>query len=245
MTFFKNKNHDVDFNNLPSHIGIIMDGNGRWAKKRGLPRSAGHAAGAETFKKITTYCGEIGIKYLTVYAFSTENWNRPQSEVDALMRLLSEYLSRAYDELRGKNVRVRVIGERYMLSQKLLSEIEALEKHTEKNTGLQLNLALSYGGRQEIVHAAKECARRVESGEISPDDITCDMMSSYMYTAGQDAPDLIIRPSGEKRTSNFLLWQSAYSEYWFSHIMWPSFKEKHLLEAIAEYQKRNRRFGAL
>ncbi len=245
MTFFKKKTHDVDFDNLPRHIGIIMDGNGRWAKKRGLPRSAGHAAGAETFKKITTYCGEIGIKYLTVYAFSTENWNRPQSEVDALMCLLSEYLSRAYDELRGKNVRVRVIGERYMLSEKLLSEIEALEKHTEKNMGLQLNLALSYGGRQEIVHAAKKCAERVKNGEISPEDITCDMMSSYMYTAGQDDPDLIIRPSGEKRTSNFLLWQSAYSEYWFSHVMWPSFKEKHLLEAIAEYQKRNRRFGAL
>ena len=216
MTFFKKKTHDVDFDNLPRHIGIIMDGNGRWAKKRGLPRSAGHAAGAETFKKITTYCGEIGIKYLTVYA-----------------------------ELRGKNVRVRVIGERYMLSEKLLSEIEALENHTEKNMGLQLNLALSYGGRQEIVHAAKKCAERVKNGEISPEDITCDMMSSYMYTAGQDDPDLIIRPSGEKRTSNFLLWQSAYSEYWFSHVMWPSFKEKHLLEAIAEYQKRNRRFGAL
>lgn len=245
MSFFKRKKTEVDFDNLPKHIGIIMDGNGRWAKRRGLPRSAGHAAGAETFKRITTFCGDIGISYLTVYAFSTENWNRPKEEVDALMRLLDDYLERAYDELRGKDVKVRVIGERHMLSDALLQKIEALEKHTAHLNKLTLNLAISYGGRQEIVNAAKRCAEAAVKGEIKPEDITEDMMSSYMYTAGQPDPDLIIRPSGEKRSSNFMVWQSAYAEYWFSNVMWPAFSKNDLLEAIHEYQKRSRRFGAL
>ncbi len=246
MIFLKKKKiFGVDYDNLPQHIGIIMDGNGRWAKKRGLPRSAGHAKGAANFKKMVTFCGEIGIKVLTVYAFSTENWMRPPDEVEALMKLLDEYLERAYAELEGKNVKVLIIGERNMLSDDLLSKVQALEEHTINNTGLKLNIALSYGGRQEIVHAARECAKKVAKGEIAPEDIDEHMINSYMYTVGQPDPDLIIRPSGEKRTSNFLLWQSAYSEYWFSNIMWPQFSEKDLLSAIAEYQGRNRRFGAL
>ncbi|MBQ7718221.1 MAG: isoprenyl transferase [Clostridia bacterium] len=238
----KNKKHEGE---MPKHIGIIMDGNGRWARRRGLPRSAGHAAGAENFKRIVTFCGEIGIAYLTVYAFSTENWNRPQAEVDEIMRLMDIYLDDSYKELEGKNVVVKIIGERGMLTQKLQDKIAALEKHTSKNTGLVLNIALSYGGRQEIVHAAKECARLAAEGKISPDDIDEEMVSSHIYTAGQPDPDFIIRPSGEKRLSNFLTWQSAYSEFWFSDIMWPAFTKKHLMEAIEEYQKRNRRFGAL
>ncbi|MBO4898470.1 MAG: isoprenyl transferase [Clostridia bacterium] len=245
MSFFHRKKTEVDFDHLPKHIGIIMDGNGRWAKRRGLPRSAGHARGAEKFKEITTFCGDIGISYVTVYAFSTENWNRPKAEVDALMRLLDEYLERAYDELRGKDVKVRVIGERHMLSDSLLQKIEALEKHTAHKKELTLNLAVSYGGRQEIVNAAKTLAEKAKNGEINPEDITEDTMSSLMYTAGQPDPDLIIRPSGEKRSSNFMVWQSAYSEYWFSNVMWPAFTKNDLLEAIHEYQKRQRRFGAL
>jgi len=245
MNIFKKKVHKIDKENLPRHIGIIMDGNGRWAKKRGLPRSAGHARGAANFKKIVTYCGEIGIEVLTVYAFSTENWKRPKEEIRGLMRLLEEYLDSAYDELEGKNVRVLIIGERDMLSENLLVKIKKLEEHTKNNTGLRLNIALSYGGRQEIVHAARECAKKAAAGEFAPEDIDEKMISSFMYTAGQPDPDLIIRPSGEKRTSNFLLWQSAYSEYWFSNIMWPQFSEKDLLSAIADYQGRSRRYGAL
>lgn len=233
----------VDFSALPKHIGIIMDGNGRWAKRRGLARSVGHSAGAETFKKIVTVCGEIGISYLTVYAFSTENWGRPKSEVDNLMKLLSDYIRRSYDELSGKNVKVKIIGEREMLSEKLLSEICDLEEHTKNNTGLTLNIALSYGGRSEIVHAARVCAEKCASGEMKVEDITEDTLSSFMYTASQPDPDLIIRPSGEMRTSNFLLWQSAYSEYCFMNVLWPSFSKKDLLEAIYLFQQRNRRFG--
>ena len=244
MIFLKKKKPHID-GNLPKHIGIIMDGNGRWAKRRGLPRSAGHAAGAENFKKIVTFCGEIGIAYLTVYAFSTENWNRPDAEVEEIMKLMDVYLDRSYAELRGKNVKVRIIGERDMLSDALNKKITALEKHTENNTGLVLNIALSYGGRQEIAYAARECAKMVRDGKISPDDIDEKMISEHIYTAHQPDPDLIIRPSGEKRLSNFMIWQAAYSEFWYSDIMWPAFKEKYLIEAIREYQNRNRRFGAL
>lgn len=240
---FGNIEKKVNFDALPEHIGIIMDGNGRWAKKRGLARSIGHSAGAENFKRIVTVCGEIGISYLTVYAFSTENWGRPKAEVDNLMKLLSEYLRRSYEELKEKNVKVKIIGEREMLSDKLNEEITALEKHTANNTGLTLNIALSYGGRKEIVHAAKCCAEKCINGEISPEDIDETMISSFMYTDSQPDPDLIIRPSGEMRTSNFLLWQSAYSEYCFMDVLWPSFSKKDLLEAIYRFQNRDRRFG--
>lgn len=245
MIFGRKRKQETETRILPKHIGIIMDGNGRWAKKRGLPRTSGHAVGAETFKKIVTICGEMGLSHLTVYAFSTENWSRPQKEVDAIMKLLGEYLERSYAELAGKNVKVRIIGERNMLSDELIKQIEALEKHTENNTGLQLNIALSYGGKHEIAHAARECAKMVAEGKISPDDITVDMLSEYMYTAGQPDVDLVIRPSGEKRTSNFMVWQSAYAEYWFSNVLWPDFDKKHLLEAIDEFSGRNRRFGGV
>ena len=240
---FKKYDKKIDFNRLPQHIGIIMDGNGRWAKKRGLSRSMGHSAGAENFKRIVTVCGEIGISYLTVYAFSTENWGRPQDEVDNLMRLLSDYLRKSKEELAEKNVKVKIIGEREMLSDKLNAEIDDLEDFTKDNTGLTLNIALSYGGRQEILHAAKVLAEKCVKGEISPSDITEEMLSENMYTSSQPDPDLIIRPSGETRTSNFLLWQSAYSEYCFMNVLWPSFTKKHLFEAIYEYQNRDRRFG--
>ncbi len=232
----------IEKTRLPKHIAIIMDGNGRWAKKRGLPRSTGHARGAETFRKIVSFAGEIGIPHMTVYAFSTENWARPQEEVDALMRLLEEYIQRAYKEL-DESVRVKIIGEREMLSPLLREKVEALEEYTKERKGMTLNIALSYGGRQEILHAAKVCAEKVESGEICAKDITLDMMQDAMYTGGQPDPDLIIRPSGEKRISNFLLWQSAYAEFWYSDILWPAFLPKHLVSAILEFQGRDRRFG--
>ncbi len=234
----------VDYTRLPKHIGIIMDGNGRWAKKRGLPRSAGHARGADNFRKIVRFCGEIGISYLTVYAFSTENWTRPKDEVDALMRLLEEYLERAYKEL-DERVRIRIIGEREMLSETLLKKVEALEEYTKNRTGMVLNIALSYGGKQEILHAARVCAAKVEAGEIKAGDITLEMLAMAMYTGDQPDPDLIIRPSGEKRISNFMLWQAAYAEFWYSNVLWPSFKPTHLLEAISAFQGRNRRFGGV
>ncbi|MBQ7032222.1 MAG: isoprenyl transferase [Clostridia bacterium] len=234
----------IDLERLPRHIAIIMDGNGRWARRRGLPRSAGHAAGAENFKTIVRFCGEIGISYLTVYAFSTENWSRPIDEVDNLMRLLEEYLDKAYTELDDR-VRVRIIGEREMLSEVLRTKVEKLEADTAERTGMVLNIALSYGGRQEILHAVRLLAEKVESGTVKPADITEEMLSKGLYTAGQPDPDLIIRPSGEKRLSNFLLWQAAYAEFWYSDILWPSFKTAHLVEAIAAFQKRDRRFGGV
>ncbi|MBE7062958.1 MAG: isoprenyl transferase [Ruminococcaceae bacterium] len=234
----------IDPDRLPRHIAIIMDGNGRWARRRGLPRSAGHAAGAENFKTIVRFCGEIGISYLTVYAFSTENWSRPIDEVDNLMRLLEEYLDKAYTELDDR-VRVRIIGEREMLSEVLRTKVEKLEADTADRTGMVLNIALSYGGRQEILHAVRLLAEKVESGTVKPADITEEMLSKGLYTAGQPDPDLIIRPSGEKRLSNFLLWQAAYAEFWYSDILWPSFKTAHLVEAIAAFQKRDRRFGGV
>ncbi len=229
---------------LPRHIAIIMDGNGRWAKRRGLPRSAGHAKGAETFKTIVRYCGEIGISYLTVYAFSTENWSRPREEVDNLMRLLEEYLDKAWTEL-DERVRVRIIGERDMLSDALRQKAEKLEEDTKDRTGMVLNIALSYGGRQEILHGVRAVAEKVAKGEIKPDDITEEMLSDAFYTAGQPDPDLIIRPSGEKRLSNFLLWQAAYAEFWYSDILWPSFRPAHLAEAITAFVARDRRFGGV
>lgn len=236
------KKQKIDLSRLPKHIAIIMDGNGRWAKKRGLPRSAGHARGADTFRSIVRICGEMGISYLTVYAFSTENWSRPKEEVEALMRLLEEYLERAYKELDDR-IRVRIIGERNMLSPALLEKVEALEAYTKDRTGMVLNIALSYGGRQEILHAAKVLAEKVENGEMHAADITEEAISRALYTGDQPDPDLIIRPSGEKRLSNFLLWQAAYAEFWYSDVLWPSFNKAHLTEAIAAYQKRDRRFG--
>lgn len=243
--FFKKKNctNELDMANIPAHIGIIMDGNGRWATKRGLPRSAGHRAGAETLKKIVIYCDKIGVKCITAYAFSTENWNRPKSEVDALMDLLYNYLQQVEEQFGGTNVILKVIGDRSALSEKINKAIDYAEEYTSKNTGLVLNIALNYGGRHEIVSAVKEASKKVTTGELSPDDINEEFMSKLMYTGTSPEVDLIIRPSGEYRLSNFLLWQAAYSEFWFSDINWPSFSEKDMEKAIVDYQQRNRRFG--
>ncbi len=245
MFFFKKHkiSESLDMSNIPQHIGIIMDGNGRWAKKRGLPRSAGHRAGAETLKKIVVYCNKIGVKSVTAYAFSTENWNRPQAEVDALMDLLYMYLQQVEEQFAGTNVILRVIGDRSALSEKINKAIDYAESYTSKNTGLVLNVALNYGGRDEICRATRLAAKAVESGEIKAEDITEEYMSKLMYTKDVPELDLIIRPSGEVRLSNFLLWQAAYAEFWFDSINWPDFSEKDMERAVLDYQKRNRRFG--
>ena len=231
---------------LPVHIGIIMDGNGRWAKKRGMPRMAGHRAGANNFRVITRYCNSIGIKYLTVYAFSTENWKRPKEEVDALMALFKDYLEEALRDFREENIRTRFIGDKSQFSPSLQKLINETEELSADKTGLVLNIAMNYGGRDELVTAVRNIAKKAADGEISGDDISEETISSMLYTAGQPDPDLIIRPSGEYRTSNFMLWQSAYSEYvFFDEILWPDFTTDDLEKAIDIYNKRNRRFGGV
>ena len=243
--FFKKRKQTatLDKDNIPQHIGIIMDGNGRWAKSHGLPRSAGHRMGAETLKKIVVYCNSLGVKSVTAYAFSTENWNRPQKEGDALMDLLYMYLQQVEEQFGGTNVILRVIGDRTPLSDKIKEAILYAEDYTKNNTGLVLNIALNYGGRAEICRAAQLAAERVADGEITAGDITEEYLSGLMYTNGVPELDLIIRPSGELRLSNFLLWQAAYAEFWFDDINWPDFSEKDMQRAIIAYQARNRRFG--
>lgn len=230
---------------LPEHVGIIMDGNGRWAKKRGLPRSAGHTAGAQTFRKIARYCSDIGIKYLTVYAFSTENWRRPKEEIDALMRLFKDYLTEAIRDFRDDSIVLRFIGDRTAFSPELLELMNENEDESKDRDGMVLNIAMNYGGRAELVTAVRDIAAKAAKGEISPDMIDEAMISDNLYTKGQPDPDLIIRPSGENRTSNFLLWQSAYAEYVIMDVLWPDFKEKDMDAALIEYAKRNRRFGGV
>ncbi len=239
------KRKQVDYSALPHHIGIIMDGNGRWAKKRGLPRSAGHRAGAQTLKKIVSFCDKIGIKIITVYAFSTENWKRPKNEVAELMNLLEEYLKQAEYELGSKNVVIRIIGNLEGLSSKICTQIIKTQKMTQHNTGLILNIALNYGGRDEIIHAVRQIASKVKTNKLNVQDIDEKQISKHMYTGNIKDPDIIIRPSGELRLSNFLLWQSAYTELWFSSIYWPDFSSADMLAAIYDYQKRNRRFGGI
>lgn len=234
----------IDENNIPCHIAVIMDGNGRWAKKRLLPRTAGHSAGSSTFKSIARYCNKIGVKFLTVYAFSTENWKRPKQEVDAIMDILRKYLKDSTN-FKSENIRLRFIGDRSALPDDIQRLMENAEHESENATGLTCNLAVNYGGRDEIVHAVRKLAQKAANGEIPPDSITESDISANCYTSYMPDPDLIIRPSGEYRLSNFLLWQSAYSELWFSDVLWPDFKPKHLDEAIAAYQNRDRRFGAV
>ena len=246
MAFFKKKTeHELSSITLPQHIGIIMDGNGRWAKKRGLPRSAGHTVGAQVFRKITRYCSNIGIRYLTVYAFSTENWRRPPEEVEALMKLFHDYLQEALDDFRDDEIVIRFIGDRSAFSPELIRLMEENEEISKDRDGMVLNIAMNYGGRDELIHAIRDIARKVQSGELDPDAITEQTVSDHLYTHGEPDPDLIIRPSGEHRTSNFLLWQSAYSEYVIMDILWPDFKEKDLDAALAEYSRRSRRFGGV
>ena len=230
---------------LPRHIAIIMDGNGRWATKRGLPRTAGHKAGAETFRRIATYCKDIGVKYLTVYAFSTENWKRSTEEVGAIMGLLKRYLLEAVDSMERDHIRLRFFGDMTPIAPELRALAHATDEISDHlpEGYFQANVCLNYGGRDEIVRAARKAAQSVKDGEISVEDIDEKYMNSLMYTANLPEVDLIIRPSGELRLSNFLLWQAAYAEFWFSDICWPDFSERDMLKAVLDYQNRDRRFG--
>ena len=230
---------------IPTHLAIIMDGNGRWAKKRGLPRTAGHTVGASNFRTITKYCSKIGIKYLTVYAFSTENWKRPKDEVSALMKLFKEYLEEALTDFMDENIKVIFLGNKKAFSNEIQDLIDKVEKESSVKNGMTLNIAMNYGGRDEIVRASKLLASDVQKGIIDIEDITEELFSSKLYTKKQPDPDLIIRPSGEHRISNFLLWQSAYSEYVIMNILWPDFKTEDLESALDEYTLRNRRFGGI
>ena len=228
----------------PRHIAIIMDGNGRWAKKRGLPRTAGHSAGAEAFRRIANYCRSLGVEYLTVYAFSTENWKRSEEEIGGIMLLLRKYLEEALKDMEKNRVRFRFFGDLSRLSpqlQKLCRDAESRSVEYD----VQVNFCLNYGGRDEIVRAARAFAAEVAAGKRSPQELTEGLFDTYLYSAGVPDPELIIRPSGEMRTSNFLLWQSAYSEYVFMDVLWPDFGPKDLDKAIAEYHRRNRRFGGV
>ncbi len=226
----------------PRHIAIIMDGNGRWAKKRGLPRTAGHSAGAEAFRRIANYCRTLGVEYLTVYAFSTENWKRSQEEVGGIMLLLRRYLEEAIQDMEKNKVRFRFFGDLSRLSPQLQRLCHDAENRSVEYD-VQVNFCLNYGGRDEIVRAARAFAQEVAKGRRKPEELTEDLFSTYLYSAGVPDPELIIRPSGELRTSNFLPWQSAYSEYVFMDVLWPDFGPEDLDKAIAEYNLRNRRFG--
>ena len=242
------KGYDFMERQLPKHIGIIMDGNGRWAKKRGLNRWDGHKEGANVFRKICSYACDIGIKSITFYAFSTENWRRPPEEVEAIMDLFREYLGEAEDrenENIKKGMQMHFIGRRDDMPDDIVSLMETAEENSKNASKIKVSIAINYGGRLEIVEAVKKIAEKVKNGEIQPEDITEDDISNNIYTAGQDDPDLIIRPSGEYRLSNFLLWQSAYSEFWFSDILWPDFTTDDLDRAIDDYNNRNRRFGGV
>lgn len=246
MIFRRKKiDNEIDMSNLPQHIGIIMDGNGRWAKKRGLPRSAGHKAGAESLKKIVTEANNMGVKYITVYAFSTENWKRPKAEVDYLMNLLMDYLINAEKTLAGENVRIRAIGSRKELSDEMQRQIIKTENLTRDRTGIVMNIALNYGGREELIHAAKEISSDVKSGKLNIEDIDESTINSRLYTAGQPDVDLLIRTSGEQRLSNFMLWQVSYAEMIFVKKAWPDFKPADLRECILAFQGRGRRFGGI
>ena len=227
----------------PRHIAIIMDGNGRWAKKRGLPRSAGHAAGGETFRRIAEHCRALGVQYLTVYAFSTENWKRSEQEVSAIMELMGKYLDEALSDMEAVGCRIRFFGDISRLSPALQARCRAAEERSSVYTDQQVNFCFNYGGRDEITRAAKAFAADVAAGKYSAEDLSEELLGSYLYSADVPDPELIIRPSGEKRTSNFLLWQSAYSEYVFMDVLWPDFTGEDLDKAILEYHSRNRRFG--
>lgn len=234
---------EIDKNNLPNHIAIIMDGNRRWAKSQGLATRDGHKAGADALENISQFCNEIGIKYLTVYAFSTENWKRSKEEVSALMAILRLYLDSFLKEKNKQNIKIKILGEIEDLSKSLQNSIKRAIEQTKNNTGLTLNIAFNYGGRPEIVRAMKNIAEEVKEGKINIEDINEDLISNHLYTAGQPDPDLLIRTSNELRTSNFLPWQLVYTEFYFPDKNWPEFNKEDLLEAIKVYQKRNRRFG--
>ena len=236
---------DIDSNAIPKHVAIIMDGNGRWAKRRGMPRSMGHRAGADVLKQIVIAADDIGIRALTVYGFSTENWKRPEQEVSLLMALIKEYLNNNVKYMHEHNVRIRFIGYIGALSEELQQIIRDAELLTQNNTGLTLQLAINYGGRDEIVRTIRNITNSVVDGSITTDDITEDYVSSQLFTKEFSDVDLLIRPSSDFRISNFLLWQLAYAEFWFTDLQWPDFTNDTLLDAVAAYQKRERRFGGL
>ena len=240
-----NKTYDTAGLKVPVSLGVIMDGNGRWAKKRLLPRSAGHRAGAENLKELCRNCGNYGVKYLTVYAFSTENWSRPQGEVDQLMKLFVEFFDRYDPELAEEGIRVRFTGDIDHLPENIQKVCREGEERSKDRPKMQLIVAFNYGGRREIVHSMQNIARDIKEGRIQPEDITEDMISSNMYLPDVPDPELIIRPSGEMRLSNFLLWESAYSEFWVSDTLWPDFGYDDLTQAFRDYAKRDRRFGGL
>ena len=242
-----NEGESISFDpeNIPQHIAIIMDGNGRWARKRALPRIAGHRAGMKTVKEITRLASDLGVKILTLYAFSTENWKRPKDEVDYLMRLPQEYLLTELEELIEQNVQVRMLGNRDQLPHYTLEAVSQAQEKTKENTGLILNFALNYGSRDEMLYAIQRIAVDVQAGKVASEEITEHVFSNYLYTAGLSDPDLLIRTSGEIRLSNFMLWQLAYAEMFFSEVLWPDFSKEEFLKAIYEYQHRNRRYGAL
>lgn len=241
----KNDKLVLDKENIPRHIAIIMDGNGRWAKKRKLPRTMGHKAGVETIRRIIKEAHILGIKYLTLYAFSTENWKRPKDEVSALMKLLVEYLRSELQELNKNGVVINILGDIDKLPKDAQEEVKDAVEITKNNNGIVLNIAFNYGGRDEIIRATKLVSEDVKSGKLNINDINEEIIEKYLYTKGIPDPDLIIRPSGEQRISNFLLWQCAYSEFWYSNVCWPDFKEEHLHEAIYDYQNRDRRYGGV
>ena len=249
MALFQKKTNQpepqVDFDRLPRHIAIIMDGNGRWAKRRGLPRTAGHAAGAETFRTIATYCKDIGLDYLTVYAFSTENWKRPEDEVAAIMGLLKKYLLEAIGQMERDKVKMEFFGDLSPLTPELRQLCERTREISRHYDGCQVNICLNYGGRDELMRAAKAYAQDCLEGRADPNHLTQDQFGGYLFSRGVPDPDLVIRPSGELRLSNFLLWQSAYAEFYFTDVLWPDFSKEELHRAIAAYQSRNRRFGGV
>ena len=226
----------------PRHIAIILDGNGRWAKRRGLPRTAGHAAGSENFRKIATYCKDIGVEYLTVYAFSTENWKRPEGEVKTIMRLLNKYLQEAIDTMERDKIRMKIFGDLNALTEEQRELVRKTDEISQRYEGFQANICLNYGGRDEIVHAARRYAADLAAGKVDG-ELTEEQFGSYLYSAGIPDPDLLIRPGGEQRISNFLLWQCAYTEFYFTDVLWPDFSPQELDKAIAEYQRRDRRYG--
>lgn len=246
--FKKNINDEkiqLDMERIPAHIAIIMDGNGRWAKQRKLPRTMGHRAGMKNIRMMVEESSNLGVKYLTLYAFSTENWKRPVEEVGALMDLVVEFIDKEFEELHRNNVKLNSIGDISRLPEKSRIAIEDAKEKTRNNTGLTLNIALNYGGRDEIVRGVKEIAKEIVEGKLAIDSIDDQVISNHLYTKGMPDPDIIIRPSGELRISNYLLWQSAYSEFWFSNINWPDFTKADLRKAIRDFQNRDRRFGGV
>lgn len=236
---------DIDMERIPQHIAIIMDGNGRWAARRGMSRTRGHRAGVEALRGIVKACDQIGVRYLTVYAFSTENWKRPLTEIGILMSLLKEYVSKELDELNLNNVQINTLGDIEQLAQDVRKAVLLASEKTKKNTGLVFNLALNYGGRAEIIRAVQRIVKDTQDNSLNPKDLNEDLFENYLYTAGCPDPELLIRTSGELRLSNFLLWQAAYSEIVVVDELWPDFNEKCLLKAIHSYQHRERRFGGI